>query len=320
MQDNVCLRLFSDNTFKISTFRPIKKRYEYLSPIYKYIVSAKCIQKWNFFDGKRFLRNMENSIIRTRKTIRELIKNNDFDYFMTVTFNRHYVHASDAVEVQKTFRNIIKRLKYNFGNIKYLQVGEFHSDIDNIHYHVLISFEKKPKLKYRRKVHGRNLYTISDKFYKSDCFITLEKVNKNDKDRVTEYILKYITKSSVYPFCRRFGCSRNLNRVRELDSFTFDSFFVRDFGDILNSVDIDRYWYGPRKRYECWESGNSSRSELDLLKDYTKDEKSNKVIQEYYKLVRRLCEMTPPIRSKYSKNEKNSKSKQFVSDEVQALF
>lgn len=221
--------------------------------------------------------NYERSLRKTRKTIKDLCRLNDFRYFLTITFNQEYVDRYSAVDVHKTFKNVIKRLKYNYGDISYLQVPEFH-DNGAIHYHLLLNTQIKPKLKYKGLTKkGQAYYTIQDDFKKLDCFLTIEKISQENP---SDYLVKYITKSGFFPNKRKYGCSRSLKREKDyIYKIKLSDEAVK--ASVAKNVDI----YEAVKQnlqlnyFACYEReigvGTVSRytpQGVDLFKGYIKDE------------------------------------------------
>ena len=267
----ISLSLSNDNTIKLTRYEVPAKRYVYVGSSHVYDKKEVELRRLNVSDYMRHYKNFEKSLRRTRKTIDNLIAWNKFDYFVTITFNRSYVNASDAQEVHKTFKNIIKRLKYHFGNIFYLQVAEFHSDKENIHYHLLLKSLKPLKLKYKgRTKRGNPLYTITTDFYKEDCFITVSKLNGSDI-HAKSYIQKYLTKNNDYPLGRRYGASVGLSRVRRVSSRSFnceDSVFDELVAGLSLPFVSSGAWYDTVKISAC----DSAPCALGLPQSHIKDE------------------------------------------------
>ena len=267
----ISLSLSNDNTIKLTRYEVPAKRYVYVGTSHVYDKKEVELRRLNVSDYMRHYKNFEKSLRRTRKTIDNLIAWNKFDYFVTITFNRSYVDASDAQEVHKTFKNILKRLKYHFNGVRYIQVAEFLKDGENIHYHLLASFGLPLKLKYKgRTKRGNPLYTITTDFYKEDCFITVSKLNGSNI-HAKGYIQKYLTKNNDYPLGRRYGASVGLLRVRCVSSQSFnceDSVFDELVAGLSLSDLSSGAWYDTVKISAC----DSARSALGLPQSHIKDE------------------------------------------------
>ena len=112
--------------------------------------------------------------------------------------------------------------------MSYLAVPEFHADQVSIHYHALVTFERKPKLHYKgRTKKGNRLYTFADDFKREDCFLAVEKLTNRQP---IGYLTKYLTKTHDYPLYRRFMASRGLKRHRIIESC---GGFNSAYGDVV---------------------------------------------------------------------------------------
>ena len=213
--DYSVLKLYNDKITFGSYNRIGEPEYKWLNPRYKVRLATGEIIEHDINDARRVGKNFKSSLSRTLRTIYEISRKNEFKYFLTFTFNQAYVDRKSARACYTVFRNIIKRLKYKYGEIEYLEAPEFHKD-KSIHFHLMCNFlDKLPKLKYKGITDkGEAFYTIQDNFKKADCYITVEKLKTNN----TDYLVKYFTKSGEFPLTRRFSCSRNLKRSRMVES------------------------------------------------------------------------------------------------------
>jgi hypothetical protein len=220
------LKLYDDDRVKVSFYkRPPKPQFRQYSDTHKIHLATGELLPYTLQDTYKRAYSDFVSLTRTRRTIESLSKLNRFRYFLTITFNKQFINRSDAAEVRKKFRAIIKRLIHAYGGVSYIQVGEFHEDLSNIHYHIMINFVVAPKLKYvglSRK--GQRLYHF-DKvaFKRDDCFLTVEKLTQSNN---VHYLLKYLTKGYCFPFHRRFGCTRDLVRTRVVEHCSTHSIYA----------------------------------------------------------------------------------------------
>lgn len=149
------------------------------------------------------------SINRTRTTIRDLILANDFDLFVTFTFDpdkiyNRYSYICCMSKITRWIHN--QHLKSP--DLIYLFVPEQHKD-GAWHFHGLLGHYNGSMKKTSYKSHsGDEIYNITS--YRGG-FSTATYIS--DKDKVATYIGKYITKDVIKKFNqRRFFCSKGLNR------------------------------------------------------------------------------------------------------------
>jgi hypothetical protein len=119
---------------------------------------------------------------KTRNRVRHLIIGNfnKHSMFTTLTFRENFQNIQEA---NYAFLKFIKRVKYKFGDFKYLVVIEFQ-DRGAIHYHMISDFGyiKHSKL---GKIWGNGFEWIRD---------LLKSNNGKPVDNVGAYIVKYMNK------------------------------------------------------------------------------------------------------------------------------
>ncbi len=223
---SLCLKVFND---KITLTEYIKRRvrFRYFNVYYKTDTETGELLPWNYLDSLRRNKSFVCSLSRTLRLIKEISDKNVFTHFITVTFNEDYLNRCSAEEVHATFKKVIKRFKYNYGDFAYLAVPECHED-GAIHYHCLFKFfSRRPRLFFKHYTEkGQKLFYITDKFFKEDIFVTAELLNG---DNNIQYLTKYMTKDNAKPCRRRFSCSRNLNRSRLIHSYPLSDEFSRTY-------------------------------------------------------------------------------------------
>ncbi len=150
-----------------------------------------------------------DNVKRAKDKLFDLIYCNDWDYFLTITYDPDAVDSYNVSEVmQKTARwlnnNVIRR------GLRYVLVPEYHKS-GRVHCHALINgvftFVDSGK---RSK--GRKVYNVPEWQY---GWSTAVKVS-GDKLRMSCYITKYITKNAKSVFGRFYWSSRNLVREPEI--------------------------------------------------------------------------------------------------------
>lgn len=153
-----------------------------------------------------------SSLARTKTLVRDLVICNDFELFVTLTFDPKRV---DSFSYAKCFHVVSVWLHHQKDRatlqnkrFKYIVVPERHKS-GAWHFHALLSGycgSIKESGHYTRS--GRPIYNLSS--YRNG-FTTA--VYIDDSSVVASYIVKYITKDFVKKFNkRRFTCSRDLVR------------------------------------------------------------------------------------------------------------
>lgn len=213
-----------DDEIHICQYLRIVQRFKYYDEFHKIDTFTGTLYPWTYEDTLRHIKSQKASARRAYRNVHRLSELNTFTHFLTVTFPRAIVDARDAAEVERTFKNLCKRLRYCFGEFEYLSVPEFHSDGEAIHVHVMCRFGREPKLQYKgvtKKGHAFYTFHKSEKFKRSDVFLTVEKLTKGNN---VDYLTKYMLKDPQSPFTRRYACSRGLKRPVLTDIIRFDSF------------------------------------------------------------------------------------------------
>ncbi len=288
------VKIYNDGEVRLSKYREIKPRYKQVDKERKVDIYSGEVSRYSYCDAYKASKQFENALTRSKRIINELSAKNAFDYLVTFTFNKEYVNRQNAKEVHAVFKNIIKRLKYTYGAISYLAVPEFHADQVSIHYHALVTFERKPKLHYKgRTKKGNRLYTFADDFKREDCFLTVEKLTNRQP---IGYLTKYLTKNHDYPLHRRFMASRGLKRHRAIE--TCGGFKLASDGVVMRTVcDLAMACVWSRNKYATFstvtgnrDSAAANAAAVDSSTYCIKDEKMIKAYRLYYDLVALLAE------------------------------
>lgn len=144
---------------------------------------------------KREIKHIQNdnnvrldSIKRAKDKIVDIALLNDFEYFVTFTFNDEIVNAKDydltIKKLKKWLDNMVQR-----NNLIYLLVPELHKS-GRIHFHALMSGNLKLVESGHFDKHNRIVYNVSSWKY---GFTTAVKID-SCYEAVCKYITKYITK------------------------------------------------------------------------------------------------------------------------------
>ena len=129
------------------------------------------------------------SLRRTKQTIYELARANDWDFFSTFTLKDayRYDYFASCKKLRTWLNNFKKR---SCEDLLYIVVPEFHKD-GAIHFHALIQSKKIADLLSRR-------WCDNKKFYLPNYTLGISEFEKvRDRYRVSNYICKYITKEMI---------------------------------------------------------------------------------------------------------------------------
>lgn len=165
-----------------------------------------------------------SSLNRTKTLVKDLVLCNDFELFATFTFNPAKVNSYDLskcwLSMSSWLHNQRNKSREKGIEFKYLIIPEQHKS-GRWHFHALLSgytSTLKPTKAFSPTL--RLIYNITS--FRSG-FTTAVMID--DKQAVSSYVTKYITKDFVTLFNqRRFFCSRNLIRpVKRTNSTIFST-------------------------------------------------------------------------------------------------
>lgn len=216
------IKKYGDNLYKISYYpdKNKKNNKDYCS------VKYKPLPRW------------ESSLSRSRSKIFEYAYCNDFDYFVTLTLDPKKRDSKDLKTYMKSLSRFIRYYREKFNcNIQYLLIPEKHKS-GSWHMHGL--FKNIPD-----QCISLNQYHYLDwlDYHNKFGFISLSKVR--DRDRVSKYITKYITKtfdsSEFSKGDKLYYCSRGLKQAEFLlDQLVQDyNLLSKEFNDELLDVNND---------------------------------------------------------------------------------
>lgn len=173
----------------------------------KQIKSEKNIKK----DDNSQLHSILNSKNRTINKIYDLARANNWDWFITLTFNKQKVNRKNYDDVVRAMQLFIKTIKKHCPEFKYLIVPELHDDGVSWHMHGLIS-----GIDERYFIDSGKTTKDNDIIYNfitwDSGFSTATRIKNNDA--AVRYMTKYITKELVTDtmYRNRYYCSRNLEK------------------------------------------------------------------------------------------------------------
>ena len=209
---------------------------------------------------------IDESLSRSRRTIRDLILCNSFDYFCTFTFNADKVDRYNfklcKQKITKAFDNYKSRYSPDF---RYLLVPEFHKD-GGVHFHGMVRGLRPKDLSVPKQIYKRNKkngklelvpntkgYVDWTYYSKKLGFFSCSKIK--DYEKCARYVSKYVTKELVNLALgqRIFMASTHLRRPElvfdcdDMPRMFRDADFENEFVSIKESPDsfgILPDWWG----------------------------------------------------------------------------
>lgn len=154
---------------------------------------------------------LKKSLNRTKNKVYDIARANDWEWFVTFTFDKNKVKSRYDIEgLKKQFLKFINHYKERSApDLKYLFIPELHED-GALHFHGLMSNLRTDDLVLiKTKRHKYlNLYPFYEKFGFSDFSAV------KDSKAVSNYITKYITKELIIDAkCKkRYYASNNLDK------------------------------------------------------------------------------------------------------------
>lgn len=182
--------------------------------------------------GKKMNSNveLERSLKRTKTTISDIILSNNFDLFVTFTFNsnRHDINAC-----KKRLSKWLKNQREIRDNFHYLIVPEFHKDGKSLHFHALFKGyngillpackNKAPTATYCNQKHKHSIVTQRGKTIYNLKSYQLGFTNATyikDRTKLSSYVKKYITKDMpIFNNKKRYWTSQKLTRPYTLRNY-----------------------------------------------------------------------------------------------------
>jgi len=175
-------------------------------------------------------KKLEESIIRARSTIYELVTCNQWDWWITATIDKSKHDRSDLDGFHRTFAQWLRDDSKRSGNkISYLTVPELHSDQVNWHEHGFIRGlpvdelrlftleEKLPEYIRKKLIAGEPVYDWP-RYRERFGFIDIEPIRS--EQAAARYVQKYISKNLERSVKRVGGhlyyCSKGLKRAVEI--------------------------------------------------------------------------------------------------------
>ena len=155
-----------------------------------------------------------DSIKRAKDKIFDIVYQNDWNYFLTITIDKQLLDRYDVDKIKPKIRNWLNNLVKRKG-LKYILIPEYHKD-GAIHCHALTNDIFTLSDSGVKTNDGKIIYNVTDWKYGFSTAIPVS----GDKQSLSFYITKYITKDSHKIFGRFYWTSKNI--VRDVSCMYFD--------------------------------------------------------------------------------------------------
>jgi hypothetical protein len=175
----------------------------------------------NLIVGKQKETDLERSIRRSRKNIKDYILCNNFDVFATFTLK---ADRQDSDLSKRKITNWFHNEQNRKGKFSYLFVPEFHQDRKSLHFHALLngytgmiikSLDKNGKPKKKK---GRQLFTLPSYTHGFSDARYIDQ-NAESPTKLALYLQKYITKDMPLFFGKnRYRASHGLIKPKIEDN------------------------------------------------------------------------------------------------------
>ena len=164
------------------------------------------------------LEDAVRSMNRAKDNLMDILKCNEFNFFVTLTFNNEKKDRLDDKETRKIFVNWVNYIQKLFSSFYYVAVPEYHKK-GGLHFHLLIGgvsaedikLEDSGKKVKTGRCKGQIIYNV--KRWEKKGFSTATKIL--DNIAVTYYLSKYLTKGKIDPRFynkKRYYTSKNIKR------------------------------------------------------------------------------------------------------------
>ncbi len=192
------------------------------------LFDPKCLRKRLILENELQLRNVQNiirSAHRSRNALYDICRCNDFQYFVTWTFDQEKIDRLDDNKVKRKFTQFQNYLRKKFPQMYYVAVPEYHKD-GGLHFHLLIGGVTMEELKavparYAKRKgrhkkgdlifkHGHQIFNVER--WKLG-YSTLSVIANGEASK--HYICKYISKQHYedrFFGKRRYYVSNNIKR------------------------------------------------------------------------------------------------------------
>jgi hypothetical protein len=134
-------------------YKEIKKEFDFHELITKQTFKT---------DAEKLDKNIRDSTSRAIQIVSNIGKSNNWEYFLTLTFNKHKVDSLDYEITSKSMSNWLSNIKRDNPNMIYLAVPELHHISKRFHFHVLVA--NVPNLKLvdsNKRSYGKYIFDVN---------------------------------------------------------------------------------------------------------------------------------------------------------------
>ena len=200
------------------------------------------------------LENAVRSMNRSKNNLMDILKSNEFNFFVTLTFDKTKIDRLDDNKTRKAFTQWANNITRNLPNLIYVAVPEYHKK-GGLHFHLLIGgataedlgLEDSGKRVKSGRCKGQIIFNVSK--WNRKGFSTATEIL--DINAVKFYLSKYLTKSKVDPRFynkKRFYVSRNIKRP-QVEKFAFPCTDTFDIFDSIIKEDYNIDYEDTKKEY-----------------------------------------------------------------------
>lgn len=205
------------------------------------ILPQRPIHRWDDPDRTE---NRTDNIHRAHNRIYQILLSNEWDYFLTMTFDQEKLDSRDiSLTIKKTqiwLKNMTQR-----NGIGYVLVPEYHKKDKRVHCHAIVKgklnlkfddiyavegFKKPVRMAKIKRLNispdkiRYPVYNCSDWKYGFSTAINVY----DSPSRLANYVLKYMTKDQQMIFGRSYWCSKNLKLYPDIELYNLKSYEYRD--------------------------------------------------------------------------------------------
>ena len=200
------------------------------------------------------LENAVRSMNRSKNNLMDILKSNEFNFFVTLTFDKTKIDRLDDNKTRKAFTQWANNITRNLPNLIYVAVPEYHKK-GGLHFHLLIGgataedlgLEDSGKRVKSGRCKGQIIFNVSK--WNRKGFSTATEIL--DINAVKFYLSKYLTKSKVDPRFynkKRFYVSRNI-KLPQVEKFAFPCTDTFDIFDSIIKEDYNIDYEDTKKEY-----------------------------------------------------------------------
>lgn len=129
-----------------------------------------------------------DSLKRAKDKIYDIAFSNNWDLFITLTFNPRLINSFDPLDVNKAFKNWLHNMAKRYEMV-YIAVPEYHKS-KRIHLHLLARGQFRLINSGHKLKDGRVVYNLDNWKYGFTTAVFLD----DNHEAVSRYITKYVTK------------------------------------------------------------------------------------------------------------------------------